>query len=266
MNRSDPEVATRLELAREIAVQAGQATLPFFRQPGLNVELKSDGSPLTQADRLAENLMRTAIGDRFGQDEIIGEEFGVSGGSSGWQWILDPIDGTKSFIAGVPLFGTMVGLVRDGLAESGVIYFPGLQQGLFAWRSGGCWYFESPLPPRRVQVSNKSRLADSVLVTSAVETFGKRGAAGVYQALAERVFFARTWGDAYGYLLVAMGQVEIMIDPILSIWDAAAVKPIIDEAGGKFTDWNGRDRIDSGDAIGTNGQVHSEVLELLRTL
>ena len=254
----------RLELARQIAVEAGRATLPFFRHPDLAVQRKADGSPLTQADQLSETMMRAAIGASFPADTIIGEEFGTSEGTSGWQWILDPIDGTKSFIAGVPLYGTMVGVGRGGQAEIGVIYIPALDQGMFASRGGGCWYFEGATEPRRAHVSKKLLLADSVMVTSAVETFRSRASEVVYDQIASRVYFSRTWGDAYGYMLVALGHVEIMIDPILSIWDAAAVQPIIEEAGGRFSDWQGNCRIDSGDAIGSNGLVHDEILQIIK--
>jgi histidinol phosphatase-like enzyme (inositol monophosphatase family) len=257
------ELLGRLELARRIAVEAGRATLPFFRHPELAVQRKADGSPLTQADQLSETLMRESIATSFPSDSIIGEEFGTSEGTSGWQWILDPIDGTKSFIAGVPLYGTMVGVGRGGQSEIGVIYFPALDQGMFAQRGGGCWYFEGTEAPKRSHVSQKSFLSDSVMVTSAVETFRSRGSEIVYDQIASRVYFSRTWGDAYGYMLVALGYVEIMIDPILSIWDAAAVQPIIEEAGGRFSDWAGNRRIDSGDAIGTNGLVHEEVLKII---
>lgn len=262
---SDQDLRRRLELARRIAVSAGNTTLKYFRARDLNVEIKSDGSPLTQADQNCELALREAITREFPQDGIVGEEYGSSQGTSGWDWILDPIDGTKAFVAGVPLYGTMVAVARDNRADVGVLFFPGLQQGIFAGRGGGAWYFDQHTEPRRATVSQRTKLNQSIFVTSAVETFNKRSAKPVYERMAESVFFARTWGDAYGYMLVALGQVDVQIDPILKIWDAAAVQPIIEEAGGRFSDWNGRPRIDSGDSLATNGLLHDEVLRILAT-
>ncbi len=262
---SDQDLQQRLELARRIAVSAGNTTLKFFRTSEIGLEIKSDGSPLTQADKQCELALREAITREFPQDGIVGEEFGTSSGTSGWDWILDPIDGTKAFVAGVPLYGTMVAATRDGRADVGVLFFPGLQQGIFAGTGSGAWYFDSQTEARRAQVSRRSSLAQSIFVTSAVETFNKRNAKSVYEQMADQVFFARTWGDAFGYMMVALGQVDVQIDPILKIWDAAAVQPIIEEAGGRFSDWSGRPRIDSGDSIATNGLLHEEVLRILAT-
>lgn len=262
---SDHDLRLRLDLARKIAVSAGNTTLKFFRTPDLGVEIKSDGSPLTLADQQCEIALREAITREFPHDGIVGEEYGTSTGSSGWDWILDPIDGTKAFVAGVPLYGTMVAVARDHRADVGVLFFPGLQQGIFAGRGGGAWYFDQQTEARRAQVSKRTKLSQSIFVTSAVETFNKRNAKGVYEKMAESVFFARTWGDAYGYMNVALGQVDVQIDPILKIWDAAAVQPIIEEAGGRFSDWNGQPKIDSGDSLATNGLLHDEVLRILTT-
>ena len=128
---------------------------------------------------------------------------------------------------------------------------------------GGAWYVQGDKDPVPARVSKTSQLADSVFVTSEVETFPERGAGVAYQQLVEQVYFARSWGDVYGYLLVATGRVEVMIDPILNIWDAAAVEPIITEAGGKFTDWSGNSNIEAGEAVGSNGLIHDAVLKIL---
>lgn len=262
---SDHDLKQRLDLARKIAVSAGNTTLKYFRTPELGVEIKSDGSPLTQADQQCEIALREAITKHFPTDSIVGEEYGITKGTSGWDWILDPIDGTKAFVAGVPLYGTMVAVARDNRADVGVLFFPGLQQGIFAGRGHGAWYFDQQTEARRANVSKRTKLSQSIFVTSAVETFNKRNAKPVYEKMADSVFFARTWGDAYGYMMVALGQVDIQIDPILQIWDAAAVQPIIEEAGGRFSDWNGRPKIDSGDSLATNGLLHEEVLRILAT-
>ena len=266
----DSELENRLSLANEIAVAAGKLTLNYFRTDRFEVIRKGDGSPLTVADQEAETFLRQQISDAFPDDAIVGEEFGRKEGDSGFCWILDPIDGTKSFISGVPLYGTMVGVEREGDENAkresviGSVYLPGIDEGIFASRGGGAWHFQGNAKPVRASVSKTSTLADSVLVTSQVETFGKRDAMDVYHQLADAVYFSRTWGDVFGYLLIATGRVEVMIDPILNVWDAAAVQPIIEEAGGRFTDWSGEPRIDAGEAIGSNGLVHEAVLALTK--
>ena len=266
----DSELEKRLALANEIAVAAGKLTLKYFRTDRFEVIRKGDGSPLTIADQEAETFLRQQIADAFPDDAIVGEEFGKKEGDSGFCWILDPIDGTKSFISGVPLYGTMVGVeIIDDASDKresviGSVYLPGIDEGIYASRGGGAWYFSGGQKPVAAKVSKTSKLADSVLVTSQVETFGERDAAEIYEQLADAVYFSRTWGDVFGYLLVATGRVEVMIDPILNVWDAAAVQPIIEEAGGRFTDWSGVSRIDAGEAIGSNGLVHDAVLALTK--
>ena len=269
---SDSETQNRLELAKKIAKSAGQLTLNYFQTDRFDVIKKGDGSPLTIADQEAEKHLRAAIKESFPNDGIVGEEFGTTAGDSGYCWILDPIDGTKSFISGVPLYGTMVAVEKvaeaDAVRQSivGAVYFPGLDTGIYAARGQGAWSFKGAEAPIRAQVSKKSSLSDSVLVTSAVEAFGDRDATQIYQELADALYFCRSWGDAYGYYLVATGTVEIMIDPMLNIWDAAAVQPIIEEAGGMFTDWAGVSRMDAGESIGSNGLVHPAVIEITRSV
>ena len=260
----EPEIQSRLDVARRIAREAGQVTLEYFQTNRFEVQRKGDGSPLTIADQKSETHLREVISQEFPDDAIVGEEFGETSGTSGFQWVLDPIDGTKSFICGVPLYGTMVGVTVEDRAVIGSVYFPGLDEGIFAARQFGSWAYQGERQPVAAKVSTKSALADVVMVTSEMETFGDRGAAEVYQKLIESIYFARTWGDVYGYLLVATGRVEVMIDPILNVWDAAAVQPIIEEAGGKFTDWAGNESIYAGEAIGSNGHVHEAVLDFTR--
>ena len=267
---SHSETESRLELAKSIAKSAGKLTLNYFQTDRFNVQKKSDGSPLTIADQESEKHLRAEIKKAFPDDAIVGEEFGETRGDSGYCWILDPIDGTKSFISGVPLYGTMVAVEKvadPGLARQSVIgsvYFPGLDIGIYASRGNGAWSFKADEAPVRASVSKKTDMSDSVMATSAVEAFGERGADEIYQQLAKSVYFCRTWGDVYGYYLVATGRIEIMIDPELNIWDAAAVQPIIEEAGGRFTDWAGANRIDAGESIGSNGLVHPSIIAITK--
>ncbi|MDX1945326.1 MAG: histidinol-phosphatase [Pirellulaceae bacterium] len=260
----DAEIAARLALARTAGVEAGRLTLRYFQQDNFAVERKGDQSPVTIADRSAEELLRERIAAAFPADGILGEEFGQVAGSSGFNWILDPIDGTKSFISGVPLYGTMVGVEHEGAARAGLVYMPGLDEGVFASQGQGTWHFRMSGQPRRASVSRKARLADGLVLTSQVDTFAKRSAAGAFDELQSAAYITRTWGDCYGYLLVATGRAEAMLDPLLNVWDAAAVQPIITEAGGQFTDWHGLATIHAGEALATNGLVQDEVLAITR--
>jgi histidinol-phosphatase len=265
------ELEARLTFANQIAKAAGRRTLKYFQTNLFDVQKKEDGSPLTIADQDAEQYLRNKIQESYPADSIVGEEFESVEGNSPYRWILDPIDGTKSFISGVPLYGTMVAVEKVAAEATtrksviGSVYFPGLDVGVYAAEGSGAWAFQGEQPVVRAQVSKKSRLADSVLTTTSVDSFGAQGAGDCYRELASRVYFCRTWGDVYGYFLVATGRVEVMIDPELNIWDAAAAQPIIQEAGGKFTDWQGNERIDSGNAVGSNGLIHEAVIEMLST-
>lgn len=254
----------KLQSAVDWARQAGRLTLTYFQQENYEVERKSDASPVTIADRSAEQLIRGLIGQQYPDDGVIGEEFGTSEGTSGWRWILDPIDGTKSFISGVPLYGTMIGLERDGRSWAGVVYIPGLNEGVFAAHGQGCFHFRGTAEPKPCQVSKRKKLGEGCFVTSQVDTFRKRHGEQAFEKLQSAAYITRTWGDCYGYLLVATGRAEAMVDPMLNVWDAAAVQPIIEEAGGTFTDWQGEPTILAGEAIATNGHVRDEVLAITR--
>ena len=257
------ETQTRYELAKKIAVDAGNVTLKYFQSSEYSVEKKSDRTPVTIADRDCETHLRKWILDAFPNDGIVGEEFGEQAGTSGYRWILDPIDGTKSFISGVPLYGTMVGLEFDSDSVVGVVYIPGLDEGVFACKGHGCWHFKGNANPTEARVSNR-KLEDGVFVTSEVKTFAERNSHRVYQALETASYITRTWGDCYGYMKVATGEIELMVDPILSIWDAAAIKPIIEEAGGAFVDWQGNPSIYTGDGIGCSKENLEQVIAITK--
>jgi histidinol phosphatase-like enzyme (inositol monophosphatase family) len=259
---SDPWEA-RYELARQLAVEAGQLTLRYYRA-SFDVERKADGSPVTAADRGAEQLIRDRLAERFPNDGILGEEFGAASGTSGYRWILDPIDGTKSFISGVPLYGTMVAVERDGVCELGAIYFPPLGELIHARLGHGAWHGPPNEAAAAALVDNSVRLADGLFVTSEVSNFRHRQAIGAYEALEKAAWLTRTWGDCYGYYLVATGRAAVMVDPLLTLWDAAALQPILIESGGRFTDWRGHDSVESGEGIGAAPQVLDEVLAITR--
>ncbi|HTM55137.1 MAG TPA: histidinol-phosphatase [Pirellulales bacterium] len=256
-------LATRLDLARRIATEAGKLTLDHFQAHDLAVEWKQDHSPVTVADRRAEQFLRDQIVATFPTDAILGEEFAERAGNSGWRWILDPIDGTKSFIRGVPLYGTMVGLEHERESVAGVVYIPALDECIYAARGEGAWHSAKGAAPKPARVSARSELGEALLCASdtRAEDPAKREA---YARLQSAVAVSRTWGDCYGYLLVATGRAEIMIDPIMNVWDAAAIAPIVTEAGGTFTDWQGRATIYEGEGIATNGHLLEPVLALVR--
>lgn len=264
----DPEKSKkRLEFAINIARQAGQFTLKHFRSRDLAVQHKGDGSPVTLADQGAEKLLREQIAQRFPSDAVLGEEFGETAGSSGFCWVLDPIDGTKAFISGVPLYTTLVAVMHDNQPLAGVIYAPAVDEMVYASKGSGCWQVIAGGPPERCQVSQVATLGDAVYLTTSVRSYTRdrtTDGRGVFDALAAACRVTRTWGDAFGYLLVATGRAEVMIDPVMNLWDAAALQPIIEEAGGKFFDWQGKPSVHSGEAVATNSALAEHVQGLLQ--
>jgi histidinol-phosphatase len=263
MNSNDDPTDARLQLAIRIARQAGELTLRHFRTDDLAVERKSDASPVTVADRGAELFLREQISNAFPDDAILGEEFPAKDGTSGYRWILDPIDGTKSFICGVPLYGTLIGVERGDESVIGVIEIPALDERAWAAKGGGAWYARGTTEPVPARVSKRATLAEGLFVASQVDSFAKQNRGDAYLRLQAAAGITRTWGDCYGYLLVATGRAELMADPIMSAWDAGAILPILVEAGGTFTDWTGKPTIHSGEGIATNGLVFDEVMRLL---
>lgn len=257
------EIRNRLEFAVKLAEKAGENTLKFFQKQNFEVELKADESPVTVADKGTEKLMREWISEAFPQDEILGEEWPTKPGTSGFRWILDPIDGTKAFIHGVPLYGTLIGLTFEEKAVAGVIRIPALNECVYAALGSGAWYVNGTEGPVPARVSNVRTLGESLILTTEEKTFYQTDRYENWKALMLRSRLARNWGDCYGYLLVATGRAEVMVDPEMSIWDTAALMPIILEAGGTFTDWKNEPSYTSGDSIATNGLVHAEVMETL---
>jgi histidinol phosphatase-like enzyme (inositol monophosphatase family) len=260
----DSSLRSRYTLACRIAATAARGTLRHFRNTDTTVEYKADESPVTVADRGAERYLRAQISAAFPHDTIVGEEYGEKKGSSPFRWILDPIDGTRAFVSGVPLYGTLVGLQRDEQSVAGIIDMPALGESLRACRGAGAWYTRRGKAPVRPRVSACAELGQALFVTSERRTFDARRAGRAYTALERACRFTRTWGDCYGYLLVATGRAELMIDPIMNVWDAAAMQPILEEAGGVFTDWSGRATVTSGEGVACNARLLPQVLNLLR--
>ena len=252
----------RLACAVELAKLGGQLTLKYFQTTGVDVERKGDNSPVTIADKQAEELIRHELGVRYPADAILGEEFGSHAGTSDYQWIVDPIDGTKSFISGVPIYSTLIGIVHQRQCLGGVIYIPALDEVVFAAKNTGTWHSIRGSEPSLCRVSLRP-LSEGLFVTTQFDSFAKRGAGEGYQKLEKAAYISRTWGDGYGYLLVATGRAEVMVDPIANPWDLAAVQPVVEEAGGKFTSWSGESTVFGGDGVGSNALVHDDVLRML---
>ncbi len=246
-----------LAVARRAADEAGRFALGHFKT-GLTVEAKADGSPVTIADRGAEERLRKSLATAFPADGILGEEFGETSGTSGRRWIIDPIDGTQSFIRGVPLWGVLIGLEARGECVLGVVALPALAETLWAVRGGGAFVNGTP-----ARVSAPA-LADATVLTSDASPrhFGDKHAG--FERLLARTARHRGWGDCYGYALVATGRAEVMLDPLMNAWDAAAVKPIIEEAGGTFCAWDGTPTIYGGSALAMPAALRDPVLAALR--
>ncbi len=258
------DLQPRLALAVEAAKEAGRITLDYFRRDDLDVKLKCDNTPVTAADRRAEEFLRQRIAAAFPADGILGEELAEQPGTSGFRWILDPIDGTKSFIHGVPLYCTLIAVECEAESVLGVIRVPAMDECVYAARGLGAWHVRADQPPRPARVSSQRSLANSLFLTSEVLTFDKLGRRAAFNRLQAAARLTRTWGDGYGYLMVATGRAELMVDPAMAIWDAAALPPILEEAGGTFTDWHGTPTYQAGEGVATNGLLLREVLPLLQ--
>lgn len=259
------ELQQRLDLAITAATQAGRHTLQYFRASDLTIETKPDRSPVTRADKESEQILRAYLAQHFPQDTVVGEEFGSQHGTSDYRWYLDPIDGTHSFIRGVPLFGVMMGLEHKDEAAAGIIVFPALNEIVYAAKGLGAWWSDSldPIKPKEARVTQVSNLSDACLSTTSTRSFNRIGKSNQFQKLSYSVDVHRGLPDCYGHYLVATGRAEIMIDPFMNVWDSAPLQSIIEEAGGKFTDLQNNPTIHGNSAISTNGLLHDQVLKIL---
>jgi histidinol-phosphatase len=259
MEREVDAAAVYLDAAREFARLGGRLSLDWFRRSDLAVERKADSSPVTVADRQVELAIREAISRRFPDHRVVGEEHGGHLGEGGFEWIIDPIDGTKSYIRGVPLYTTLIAMLRDGVPQVGVVYCP--PTGEMAAAAVGCGAWDEFGRPLRV--SRCTRLEEAWVMTTDPADFIRRRPAGVAHLFAESAS-VRTWADAYGYMLLARGDADVMVDPVMSPWDIAPLGVIIREAGGIFTDMDGEDRLVGDSAIAAaTPELHESVLDTL---
>jgi histidinol phosphatase-like enzyme (inositol monophosphatase family) len=247
-----------MQAVTDVARHAGDIAMTYFGR-AIDVESKTDGSPVTVADRSAEAAARDWISARFPDDGIIGEEYGERRVKNARTWIIDPIDGTKSFVRGVPLWATLVAVRGEGdTIVAGAAYYPAVRELVAAAPGAGCWWNGV-----RCSVSSVQSLRDATVLTTDTRFLEQTTRRDRWDDLATRAMIARTWGDAYGYLLVATGRAEVMIDPVMNPWDAAPFLPIIEEAGGVFTDWGGARTVFGGSAVATNALLATPVRETL---
>lgn len=250
---SEP-MSPRLAFALEAVHRAGRLTLAYF-QTGAGIEVKADGSPVTLADKGAERLIREMIADAFPGETVLGEEEGGAIGGTGW--VIDPIDGTKSFVCGVPLYATLLSYEVDGGPIVGVCGFPALGEVVYAEQGVGAFWNGRPC-----MVSGVNRLDQATISSGSQFSMEKYGRSEGHRKLIHQSKIARTWSDAYGHALVATGRADAMIDPIVAPWDISAMRIIVAEAGGRCSDFTGGTPVD--EMISTNGQLHEAVLEAFR--
>jgi histidinol-phosphatase len=257
------DTATDLALALRLADAADAVTLPRFRAVDLHVTRKPDRTPVTDADTTAEAALRALLAEERPGDAVLGEEGGGSLDGSARGWVLDPIDGTKNFSRGMPVWATLVALVVGGEPVVGVASAPALGRRWWAARGQGAWTTDGDGAPRRIAVSGVAELADAVLSTTDMRTFAERGRFDRWLALADAAWETRAFGDFWQHVLVAEGAVDIAVDAVANPWDLAALVPILEEAGGRLTDLTGAATYAGGDGISTNGSVHAAALLLL---
>ncbi|MGH9032099.1 MAG: histidinol-phosphatase [Acidimicrobiia bacterium] len=250
----DPDLA----LALELADATDELTLGRFRARDLAVESKPDLTPVTEADRGAEKMIRDRLARDRPEDAIVGEEYGETG-SGPRRWILDPIDGTKSYVRGVPIWATLIALEVDGRMHAGVASAPAL--GRRWWAVSGQGAFADGEP---IHVSGVSAVEDALLCYTSSRSFDQYGLGEQFRALAARCWAERGFADFWGHVLVAEGSADIAVEPVMNLWDNAPLQVIVEEAGGRFTDLDGVARSDGGDAISSNGLLHDDALAALR--
>jgi myo-inositol-1(or 4)-monophosphatase len=259
-----------LDFTTSVAYRAGRITLGYFNT-GIRPDFKADDSPVTAADRAAEQFIRGEIERAYPGHAIVGEEYGESSpspflgrgvrgeGKSSFRWIIDPIDGTKSFVQGVPLYGVLIGLEIDGVVQVGAAYFPALDEMLCAADGLGAWW-----NGRRAHVSTVADISRAVVCLTDVRYFEQAGREAEWDRIRRASWITRGWSDCYGYLLVATGRAEICLDADLKIWDCAPFPVILREAGGFYGSWAGEEGHTFGEALACNAALKSTVLDLMR--
>ena len=261
------ELETWLAFALALSDIADGMAISAFRRD-LEITTKPDRTYVTQADRAIEEELRRRITDAFPGHGVVGEELGTSQPDASVRWIVDPIDGTHNFMRGVPVFGTLLGIERDGELQVGVVSAPALGSRWYARRGGGAWAVDTVRagaePPRRIAVSKVSAVPDMALLYGSAQDVASSGKAPGFGTLVGDVWRDRGYGDFWGYVLVAEGAAEAMVEADLSAWDMAGPLVIVEEAGGRMTTFDGRRTIHERSAVASNGILHEELLRRLR--
>jgi histidinol-phosphatase len=262
-----------LALALELADAADAITLRHFQSSTLSVRTKVDMTPVSEADEAVERALRERLAAERPEDAIVGEEYGTSGTSSR-RWVLDPIDATKNYVRGIPVYATLIGLVEGDRPVAGVVSAPAMARRWWASKGDGafcrCGDGLQPVPaglkpaPHRIHVSRIGAVQDAHIAYDSVADFDNAGSTEQFMNLMRRCTRARGFGDFWIHMLVAEGAIEIAVEPAVAPWDMAAVQIIVEEAGGRFTDLRGNARFDGGSGVSTNGLLHDEVLESFR--
>ena len=256
------EFADDLMLARRMADEADAITMARFGADDLVVDAKPDLTPVSDADRAVERMIREQLARERPDDSLLGEEFG-STGSSPRRWVVDPIDGTKNFVRSVPAWATLIALLDGDQPVVGVVSAPALGRRWWATRGGGAWVEVLGAAPRRIQVSKVAHLGDSSLSYASLSGWIDRGKGDAFIALTQQVWRTRAYGDFWSYMLVAEGAVDLAAEPELALWDMAALAPIVTEAGGRFTGLDGVDGPGQGNVAASNGLLHDALLAAL---
>lgn len=248
-----------LTFARQLAYRAGRVTLAHYNK-GIQHERKADESPVTAADKATEQFIRGEIEKTYPSHAIVGEEYGAKAGEGNpFRWFVDPIDGTKSFIKGVPFYSVLIGLEIEGVSRVGAVCFPALDEVLYAADGLGAW-----VNGRRVRVSDVKDMKKAVFLYTSWSGFRTKKRLDAFENLHRDCYYGRGWSDAYGYYMVASGRAEIMLDPFIELWDVAPFPPIFREAGGYFGSWGGEEGHTHGEALACNAALKRKVLKLTR--
>lgn len=268
LDRLAPELSRRTRLMLDLAQQAGELVIRHFQHPGLVVHSKGAAGPVTIADRQAEQLIRDAISAHFPSDGLLGEEYGTHESTTGWTWVIDPIDGTVSFAAGVPLFGVLIALQHEDAqgrrVRAGVCHLPALGECIWAAEGAGAWWQRAGQATIPARVSTCQDLGSALLCTTGPEYYAQAARQEAYVQITRTAGRVRGWSDCYAFALAATGRIDVAIDPIMHPWDSGPFAVILPEAGGIFSGWTGQPSIHAGDAIACNPRLHQQVLNLVK--
>jgi histidinol-phosphatase len=259
------DLKKRMEFTLEVARSAGNISATYYGTDRLGTEYKGDESPVTAADRACEKFIRERLEAVYPEDGIVGEEFGVKKGTSDLTWYIDPIDGTQSFVTGVPFFATMIALETAGDSIMGVVHFPILNETVMAHKGGGTWWKRYNTEKfERCHVTKTKSLNQVRMTSSSINYWKQTKREPILYDVSKKVKWVHGWGDSFGQILVATGRLDLTLDPLMYDWDSMPLKPLVVEAGGVFTDFSGNPSPFGRSAFSCNPDLHSEVLKIIK--